>query len=187
MNKRIAVCISGYPRLYRVSYLNFKKMVVLKNPEIEFDFFLYIKLPNSKTSYFKYNIDKQQYDIEDIISCYKPKKYVVDREASVKNLDNLTQQCGNVYKCIKIKHEYEKEHCINYDYVFKYRFDLYIENTVDLSMISYNKFYGPLVNQENIEKWILELDKINDFEKNITSANKNTIKKRGEFISSNAK
>jgi len=126
--KKIALCISGYPRLYKVSYENFKKNIIEENKEYEFDFFLYIKLANENTCYFKYNIDKYNYDIEDIIKTYNPKKYIVDKiNPRNKNISNEhVQQCDNVINCIKMKQEYENENNIKYDYVFKYRFELYI-------------------------------------------------------------
>ena len=46
--KKIALCISGYPRLYKVSYENFKKNIIEENKEYEFDFFLYITIAKAK-------------------------------------------------------------------------------------------------------------------------------------------
>jgi hypothetical protein len=136
MKQKIAVCISGIPRLYSVSYASFKKHIIDINVDYDFDFFLYIKTDSKNTAYYKYNIDRYNYDINDIINTYKPKNYVVDNlDKSKKDiLNELTQQCDNVINCIKLKIDYEQKNNVKYDYVIKYRFDLYTKEDYILQL-----------------------------------------------------
>ncbi len=130
MKQKIAVCISGIPRLYKISYESFKKQIINYNPEYDFDFFLYIKL-NANS---KYNIDVYNYDVNDIINTYKPKKYFIDNNIITKkdSFVQLTQQCDNVINSIELKIQYEQENNMLYDYTMRYRFEIYNKNPIKL-------------------------------------------------------
>ncbi len=116
----IAICITGIPRYYKITYNS-----LLKNIKEDYKIFLNI----IQSSEFNY-------DIQDIIKCYKPEKYkitnnkqkIYDEEIIEyhKMVNNTYNECINILSCIDLVKEYENENQINFQSIIKTQFDVYI-------------------------------------------------------------
>jgi hypothetical protein len=148
--RRVAVCLAGYPRTYKVCFENFKRHVIDCNKHCLFDFFLYIKISPDKNINVKYNIDTFDYDILDILNTYKPKSYFIDNS----NIQNYElQQCQNFINSLKLKCEFELKNNLKYNYVIKYRFDIFIDKPYPLIFPKNNELISNIAIPECVDRF----------------------------------
>lgn len=131
---KIAICISGFPRIMKFTYPYFKKYILDELEHYDIFYSGYMDIDNNLLE-------------SDIISLYNPKKYFIrEYNESVKNEilnlyaditkeiiniqpptnpDNLLSQYYNIWKSNDLKNQHEKEYNISYDIVFRIRTDYY--------------------------------------------------------------
>jgi hypothetical protein len=139
---KIAICISGFPRIMKYSYPYLKKYILDElNPDI----------------FYSGYIDKDNLiEEEDIVNLYNPKRHFIrEWNDSVKeeiwddygsreirqiqpptNVEATLSQRWNIWKANELKKEIEKDENFTYDVVFRIRTDYYFyrcPNTEELS------------------------------------------------------
>lgn len=137
--KRIAVCLSGHIRNWKITCDNQKKFwnscfINGSNEDIIIDYFFHTwdETTERKTRSSKYESRiLESSEIESLVNTYEPKRYIVDsKKCNSFEYDN--HQLGifyGFYQSIKLKREYEIEHDFEYDIVVKSRFDLVFHPT----------------------------------------------------------
>lgn len=149
---KVAVCLSGFPRLLDYSFPYLKK---------------YILDPlNADIFYYGYSDIEHGIFEHNIIEKYKPKKYFIREFTSeveeeiwqkygTKQINNnlliattpinILSQYYNLFNCNNLKKEYEKENNIIYDCVIRARTDYYFFRKLEREELelSENKIYIP--------------------------------------------
>jgi hypothetical protein len=136
MSKKIAICLSGFPRTMNHTYPYFKKYVIdVLNPDV---------------FYFGYEDKENGIHEKDIIDTYKPTNHVIrEYNQEVKNeiwetygtdiIENaklahytpewILSQYYNLYKSNELKCLYEQKNNFKYDVVYRMRTDYYFFRT----------------------------------------------------------
>ena len=143
---------------YKKSIKSVFENIIYQNPEIEFDFYLHGWV--NDTSY-----------INEILHHYKPKKYILEKQKDFindfKNIDNYSDILRERYKHLhkKEKYNYDSLHFqdyfqnifsyaysiskvidlidedIDYDYIFHLRYDVHINEKVNLNILIDKNIY----------------------------------------------
>ena len=135
-NPKIALCLSGQLRNKDIFLKSLKEKVIDKfNPDI----FLYIDEKNATPEF---------------ISSLKPKSYhITNKKPQSKNnlKPNTISMFEKIYKCNKLKSDYEKQFNFKYDIVIRMRPDIMIYSDFDFSNFDKKYLYYPvnIVNKFN--------------------------------------
>ena len=168
---RIAVCISGQPRTWRVSHKNIQNYFDIDGVDV--DYFIHTWDTNTyrgkdetadKKMIFK-TIESEEHDINE---CFNPKGFIFEKFKS----DDFGYYFPLFYSFMKsvwLKRKYELENDFVYDIVIKTRFDInFWQEGINKVGEPLNKFYihkiMPLVAynaNELFEKFALEFNAIN--------------------------
>jgi hypothetical protein len=138
---KIAVCISGQPRAYAQGYEYMKRNLLDK-----YDCDIFIHTWKNKV-----------YNIDNVISLYKPKLHEVENPYEKDVFDHLFPNTPNakgwpptatvsmfysMFKSLTLKAEYEIESG-KYDWVVKTRFDYAINGVIPFEQLDRNRLYIP--------------------------------------------
>lgn len=138
-NPKIALCLSGQLRNKDKFLKSLKEKVIDKfNPDI----FLYIDEKNATPEF---------------ISSLKPKSYhITNKKPQSKNnlKPNTISMFEKIYKCNKLKSDYEKQFNFKYDIVIRMRPDIMIYSDFDFSNFDKKYLYYPIYNGHAIDSYI---------------------------------
>jgi outer membrane protein OmpA-like peptidoglycan-associated protein len=133
---RAALLISGYLRNYEINIKNLKEKLFTKFEVV--DTFLHItKNENQEDKYL--NLIDEKEDIQNITKLLNPISTLIEDNVSFhtnKQINDIINQWGKLYKLNQLKKIYEK--CVNrnYDLVIRYRPDVFLENYFEMSDLS---------------------------------------------------
>jgi uridine kinase len=133
---RAALLISGYLRNYEINIKNLKEKLFPKFEVV--DTFLHItKNENQEDKYL--NLIDEKEDIQNITKLLNPISTLIEDNVSFhtnKQINDIINQWGKLYKLNQLKKIYEK--CVNrnYDLVIRYRPDVFLENYFEMSDLS---------------------------------------------------
>jgi hypothetical protein len=116
----LSICLSGKPKFFKKSFFYIKNNLIDNFDNL--DFFLHC-----------WETDITDYDKQEIINLYNPKKYLFEKEKihilnypfkqSTILPNNVFSMFYSIMKSNELKKEYEQENNMNYDWVFRLRFD----------------------------------------------------------------
>ena len=159
--KRVAICTMGivggfggtngagaqiHPRL---SYESLKKRIFEVNSDYEFDIFIHtwsheheetLKDIYNPTTILAEKQDKFGRRLEGFgrpSGALVPKKKELMEDYRFRNFSNWNSK----YKTLKLKHEYEVEHCFKYDWVFQTRLDIWHSTPIIFDELDSSKLY----------------------------------------------
>jgi hypothetical protein len=138
--KKIALIITGAPRLYKFTSKNLRLNLLDCNENCTFHVFMCIQLANMQSPERNRKYDNKYYDENDIVNTYRPTKHFVM---------NTGNQHDKLVKCVQMIKEHEKENNIMYDFVFKIRFETYFFNKFNFQDI-FHMQKDEIVTQWNI-------------------------------------
>ena len=151
---KIALCLSGQPRMFKIGYKFIEKYLLNANKEHSIDIFCHAwfneenvgKSYSSAQNYPDGHVGLVQKDTDKlIIDKFKPKKYLIEPQIDFKEYSkgfrshpNAKQDimCSifySMYRSNELKKEYEKENNFVYDLVVRTRYDLAYYNEIKLS------------------------------------------------------
>jgi hypothetical protein len=161
---KIALCISGQPRVWKKTYQNWIDNIL---PDIEKDVFFHLwdfnTLPENIFSTVnppppKRDVPISEDEKHEIINAYKPKKFCFDsRNINVarKNDPSLITEfvkkplgwwCRSQYYSLwhaaRLKRQYELEHNFQYDIVIRLRTDIFFARPIKLENVTPNIIYS---------------------------------------------
>lgn len=141
---RIAVCISGQPRTWRLAIDNIKSYF---DVDAEVDYFIHTWDTNTFRLTYQTHLDRKDYlvdenEFNDIRKSFNPKLMEYDKYTYEKYGTNWMALFYSFMKSIWLKRKYEIEYDFRYDIVIKTRFDInfYPEGYTEFG-IPRNKFY----------------------------------------------
>jgi hypothetical protein len=136
---RVAVCLSGLPRFFKIGHRFHKK-------------YLFEKYQPDVFIHTWYNENENEH--AEVIDLYKPKKYLIQKDRQIvlpREYSKGTSErypAYNVFSLFKsimesnnLKFEYENENDITYDWVFRLRFDYALNRDFDLENMDNDKFH----------------------------------------------
>lgn len=148
---KVALCISGQPRLVKTGFLTQNKYILEK---YNVDVFIHTWYDGGEMNLVEcggsYAVDNTV--IDDVISLYKPKKIIV--EPQKKDFPQITHnfpgppifpQLSMFYSMMRVndlKKDYENELNFKYDVVIRSRFDSGLLKDIDLTFIEPNLIVG---------------------------------------------
>lgn len=161
---RVALCISGQPRTWKKTYLNWLENLL---PNIEKDIFFhfwdYNTLPailESQANIVNVDVPITEKEKQEIVSTLQPKKYMFDSRnlnPNQKSTDSklmtdyvknpigwwCRNQFYSLHYAANLKRQYEIENRFEYDVVFRMRSDLYFLSQLNMpSVVSPNRIYS---------------------------------------------
>ena len=158
---RIAICTMGIVGGYdgtngagaqihpRLSYESLKKRIFEVNSDYEFDIFIHtwsheheetLKDIYNPTTILAEKQDKFGRRLEGFgrpSGALVPKKKELMEDYRFRNFSNWNSK----YKTLKLKHEYEVEHCFKYDWVFQTRLDIWHSTPIIFDELDSSKLY----------------------------------------------
>lgn len=162
--KKIAIQLFGHLRSYKDTYISFNKNLLepLKKEGFEVDIFLHSWTETDTSEQSWHNIDGDKRgrgatadDMSNIQKFYKPKKFCLETQLEVENLElrekfmNLPRQYSAIvnsaytkYKVNELRLQYEKENNVQYDYVIQTRPDILFNNefSIDKFLNTYRTY-----------------------------------------------
>ncbi len=133
----IAICIIGIPKFYKLTYNSIIKNLTQFYKE-EIKFFLNISLSEDIKNNTNFN-----FNVDDIIKCYNPEKYIITTKYHKiydeiqndyqKYTNSAYNNYVNIANSLKLVEEYENEKQKKFLYILKLRFDLYIIKPLHIS------------------------------------------------------
>lgn len=136
---KIAVCLSGLPRFFKIGHRFHTKYLFEKYQP---DIFIH--------TWYNENEDEHA----EVIDLYKPKKYLIQKDKQIvlsREYSKGTSErypAYNVFSLFKsimesnnLKFEYENENNITYDWVFRLRFDYALNRDFDLENMDNEKYH----------------------------------------------
>ena len=136
---KVAVCLSGLPRQFKIGYKFHKKNLFDKYQP---DIFIH--------TWFNENESEHN----EVIDLYKPKKYSIQKDRQIVLPQEYTRGTSerypayNVFSLFKsimesnnLKFQYENENNFTYDWVFRLRFDYALNREFDLENMDNNKIH----------------------------------------------
>jgi hypothetical protein len=168
---KLALLITGQPRHIDITYNSIQKNIInILKPDI-FIHAWYDKknnglpIKNSGPTYYKNNKKKYIVDkntTQKILKYYNPKKYIIEPQIDCtkfikqdyyidKNIYTASPLATysmylSLYKCNNLKKKYEIENNIKYDYVIKIRFDILMQDTLNIKNIDLINYNSPFTN-----------------------------------------
>lgn len=161
---RIALCISGQPRVWKKTYQNWVENLL---PEYEKDIFFhmwdYNTLPNNVFTSLdnpppKVDIKISEEEKQEIIETYKPKKYCFDtRNINPKGPHDPSiingfvkkpigwwcrSQFYSIWHAARLKRLYELENNFQYDVVLRLRTDIFFNSPLVIEDVKPNNIYS---------------------------------------------
>lgn len=171
--KKIAVCFSGQLRTWKKVFNTWKYIVDDNIFDFEIDYFFHLFKENTipKVGINQVDldlIDVDDYEVQELINIFKPKKYKIESQQSFVNtldrskyLNPYICQYYSMLQSAELKHQYEIENNFKYDICVKSRYDLnfkhFIINPED--DIRSNCYYGynPILDDNYEVKIITDL------------------------------
>jgi uridine kinase len=128
---RVALLISGYLRNYEINIKNLKEKLF---PQFEVvDTFLHItKNENQEDKYL--NLIDEKEDIQNITKLLNPISTLIEDNVffhTNKQINDIINQWGKLYKLNQLKKIYEKSINKDYDLVIRYRPDIFLESHLE--------------------------------------------------------
>lgn len=136
---KVAVCLSGLPRFFKTGYRFHKKHLFDKYQP---DVFIHTW----------YNESPAEHD--DVIDLYKPKKHLIQKDKEIVlpreysrgtseryPAYNMFSLFKSIHESNNLRFEYENENDIDYDWVFRLRFDYALNREFDLETMDNSKFH----------------------------------------------
>ncbi len=194
---KVALCISGQPRLVKTGFLTHQKFILDK---YDTDVFIHTWYDENKD---KLNECGGEYEmnqtvIDDVLNLYKPVKVIVENQRT--DLTEITHnhagppifpQVSMFYSMMKsndLKTEHEKENNFKYDVVIRSRFDSGLLKEIDLTIIKPNTVVGiDAIDSELLCDWLFygdseTMDKMVDVYDHLITLKENIITFCGENL-----
>ena len=137
MSKRIAIQLFGHLRSFRITYKSLIKNIVESNKKdgYEVDIFIHTWAETDHSDVVWHNPSGKKRGAavtenikNEIYKFYKPKKILVEKQleakSDVKDGKRVLNLAYTVYKSSELRHEYQKETSVLYDYVIVTRPDI---------------------------------------------------------------
>ena len=141
---KIALLLHGHLRSFKKTYPSLEYFVGFNN----FDIFIHTwdNVERETESYYESNL-KENYkvDEQEIINLYKPKKILIEEQIVNQDLlnsnfkwqfDGLKFFFESFYKANKLKKQFEEENNFTYDVVIKFRPDIYLRKSFDVTNLN---------------------------------------------------
>jgi hypothetical protein len=186
---KVALCISGQPRLVKTGFLAHQKFILNK---YDTDVFIHTWYDENTDVINEcggvYEVNENI--IKEITDLYKPVKYIIEKQKT--DLIQVTHpfpgppifpQVSMFYSMMKsndLKTEYEKENNFEYDVVIRSRFDSGLLKDIDLTIVNPNIIIGiDAIDSILLCDWLFygnskTMDKVVDVYNNIPELNKIT-------------
>jgi len=144
---RLAICLSGQPRNFEISY---QSLLDFYFPNYECDVFIHTWKDTNYSSQFCNKVIENTDDLHGrYIKLFKPKKIMIEDQISfdktgIKDLvwgcklDSVLSMFYSIQLVNKLKSKYEREHDFIYDFVMRIRTDLKLIRPIKLEDIAPN-------------------------------------------------
>jgi hypothetical protein len=159
-NMKVAVCVAGQPREYKEGFKDIKKCIVDYNPNAEFDFFLHAWQGKDgeeydSSSWAKGTVGSQHpATTQDLFNLYNPKTFLIQNQLEFELPREYTRTAMqgqhipysmfySVMRADYLRREHEAHYNFTYDWVFRMRYDLYLNSKIKLMDLDPDFVYLP--------------------------------------------